>query len=118
MSQISWKCLAWVFNHATARRVNLLVLIRIADHVNDNGDAFPSVATLTEETGYAKKRVYQATATLEAAGELQIERRTGRSNVYRVPTKDRFTPPPPSNVLGRKGSRDAKKDDNDHGKPF
>jgi hypothetical protein len=61
-----------------------LVLLTIAVHVNPSGIAWPSFATLAVETKLSRRHVIRLVKRLEASGELDVERRPGRTNVYRV----------------------------------
>jgi hypothetical protein len=61
-----------------------LVLLAIAVHINPSGIAWPSFATLAVETKLSRRHVIRLVKRLEASGELDVERRPGRTNVYRL----------------------------------
>jgi Helix-turn-helix domain len=77
-----------------------LVLLAIAVHVNPQSEvAWPSVPTLARETRLSERHVYRLIQKLEAAGELEVRRRPGLVNHYRVklsPTPDSFPSIPTS----------------------
>jgi helix-turn-helix protein len=66
----------------------LLVLLAIADYAEDNGVAFPSVATLAKKARMTPRNVQYALRALERSGELQVgPPESGRkSNTFRVQT--------------------------------
>ena len=76
-----------------ARTVLLTV---IAHHMNAGGYAWPSVATLCQETGYGKRYVLRLLDTLYASGELisQVRQGPGGSNLYRLGGLLATTPEP------------------------
>jgi hypothetical protein len=61
-----------------------LVLLAIAVHINPSGIAWPSYTTLAVETKLSRRHVIRLVKRLEESGELDVERRTGRTNVYRL----------------------------------
>jgi hypothetical protein len=61
-----------------------LVLLTIAVHINPSGIAWPSFATLAVETKLSRRHVIRLVKRLEASGELEVTRRPGYSNLYRV----------------------------------
>jgi hypothetical protein len=73
-----------VLRHSQAVGSARLVLLAIAVHVNPSGIAWPSFATLAVETKLSRRHVIRLVKRLEASGELDVERRPGRTNVYRV----------------------------------
>jgi hypothetical protein len=70
----------------STRSARTLLLI-IASHVNpDTGWAWPSLATLAQETAVTVQHVIRLIRRLEALGELEVRRGRGRGHVnfYRV----------------------------------
>jgi len=61
-----------------------LVLLALADLVDENCECTPSVAQLVERVGVLDNTVHGAIARLEREGLLEVERRHGRVNVYRL----------------------------------
>jgi hypothetical protein len=64
----------------------LLVLLAIADSANDNGYAFPSVASLAKKCRLGERYINKILATLRDSGELEIRLNGGPrgANLYRV----------------------------------
>lgn len=64
----------------------LLVLLALADHADELGYAFPSVATLAKKARLTERQTWNVIRALRAAGELTVEAGggRGRSNRYRV----------------------------------
>src|SRR5262245_39485111 len=75
-----------VFKRSSQKSGPLLVLLAIADFTNNEGDAWPSNATLARKARMSKRNVQRCVRILEKAGELQILPNQGRhgSNIYRV----------------------------------
>jgi hypothetical protein len=62
-----------------------LLLLVIASHVSPvTGLAWPSVPTLARECRLSDRTVYRLLRKLETSGELEIIRRSGRVNRYRI----------------------------------
>ncbi|GGK61919.1 hypothetical protein Sme01_03770 [Sphaerisporangium melleum] len=75
----------WVWTHSKAKKGSRLVLLAIADCANAEGaHAFPSNAELMRKTALSERGVQAAIADLERLGELEVERRTGKGNRYRI----------------------------------
>lgn len=64
-----------------ARHVGMV----IASHANRYGRAWPSWATLIDETGYGRSTVARAIGRLEAAELLEVIHRSGRNCEYLFP---------------------------------
>lgn len=64
----------------------LLMLLAIADHANDDGLCWPSVATLAAKARVQERQAQNLIAQLEASGELVVRRGHGRRNtsIYAV----------------------------------
>jgi hypothetical protein len=98
---------SWVWRNTKTLRVGIrMVLVRIADMANDNGEAWPSFGTLAEEVNKSRRQVMNDIAELERLGLLvktPQEDRSGRSrsNLYRIvmapePQGGRVKPTSPS----------------------
>ena len=62
-----------VLNNSKAKKSHRLVLIEIANNVNDdNGLAWPTYKTLANRTGLTRRRVIDLVAQLNALGEIEI----------------------------------------------
>lgn len=67
---MSIQALAWVFSHSPTTGAERLVLMSLANHANDLGEAYPSRETIGREARVADKTVKRALAALEAAGAI------------------------------------------------
>ncbi|MBV8633990.1 MAG: helix-turn-helix domain-containing protein [Burkholderiaceae bacterium] len=83
---MSIRIMSEVWQHSRAGGSELLCLLAIADFANDDGYAFPSVATLAVRIRKSERYAQYLLNKLVAAGELQIEPNAGRRgcNLYRV----------------------------------
>lgn len=63
-----------------------MVLIVLADHVNDVASCFPSIASIAHTSGLKERAVYMALNDLEAAGAIKRESRSAdrKSTVYHL----------------------------------
>jgi biotin operon repressor len=61
----------------------LSVFMAICLHVNEKGEAWPSLDTLVAETGYQRAAVVEAIKHLSDMGLVDIDRASHRSNTYR-----------------------------------
>lgn len=59
-------------------------LVVIASHCGENGQAWPSIATLASEMGCSVATVKRSLRRLRDLGELEVRRRPNASNVYRI----------------------------------
>lgn len=77
--------MAWVLEHSEATLADRLVLIAIANHADGRGwNAYPSVPLISKEARCSRSTVYRALETLEHTGEIVVQRRPGRSNMYGI----------------------------------
>lgn len=68
-----------------------LILLALADHANEDGEAWPSIATLSRRTGLAERTVQRNLRELELKGYLSISEARGRSNRYNLHPRQRDT---------------------------
>lgn len=83
---MSVRALSRVWEHSQHGGTELLMLLAIADFADDNGTAYPSVATLAAKCRMKPRNANYILAALEASGELDIQRNKGPAgaNRYRV----------------------------------
>jgi hypothetical protein len=91
---MSVEVMARVWEHSRQKGTGLLLELAIADYCNDEGWAWPSIASLRRKTRLRSDRtVHALLRKLESAGEIAIERGAGtvrtaggtqRTNLYRV----------------------------------
>lgn len=76
-----WMNMVWKSSKhkGTAR----LVLLAIADHANDDGECWPSIARIADHANISKRQAVRIVAELEADGSLQIQRGDGRNHTSR-----------------------------------
>ena len=58
------------------------VLVALCDSANDQGECYPSVATLAEKCSLGERTVQESVTALEALGHVRREFRKGRSTIY------------------------------------
>ena len=63
------------------------VLLCLSHRANNDGFCWPSVTTISKDTGLDAKTVRAAVSFLEDAGFLQVDRRSGRSNHFQLDVK-------------------------------
>ena len=61
-----------------------LMLLALADNADDRGLCWPGIPTLARKCAVHRSTVIRTLERLEAAGHLDVERRAGRVNVYRI----------------------------------
>ncbi|KAA8730999.1 helix-turn-helix domain-containing protein [Acinetobacter qingfengensis] len=67
------------------------VLLRLADYANDNGECFPSISLIADETEFSVRAIKTAIDLLEEVKIIQVDRSNGRHNRYKI-TPENFTP--------------------------
>lgn len=63
---------------------SLLVHVILANHANDDGVCWPSIARIAKQCRVSERHVQRILATLEADGYLRRSQRPGRSNLFMV----------------------------------
>lgn len=75
---MSIKVMTRVWEHSKHKSTKLLLLLAIADHVNDErGHAFPSIDHLSGKCRITRRQVFRLLRELERSEELTIEKGTG-----------------------------------------
>lgn len=71
-----------------------LVLLALADNANDEGECFPSIATISRRACTDERRTYRILKSLESANHITRVSRPGRSTLYKVhPTPGIYATP-------------------------
>nr|PZN79755.1 MAG: hypothetical protein DIU57_14810 [Pseudomonadota bacterium] len=71
-----------------------LVLLALADNANDEGECFPSIATISRRASIDERRTYRILKSLESANQITRVSRPGRSTLYKVhPTPGIYATP-------------------------
>ena len=98
---MSWRASAYVkglTNHADGTQLTArekLILFVLADsHNEDHGCAWPSLDTASEQALTSRRRFIELVKRLEQRGTVSVERREGRSNLYRFPGLVQSSHPP------------------------
>ena len=91
---MSWQSVQSVLHHSEARGGARLVMIAIAEQINKEGLAWPSIETLSKHAKVEPRGVRRLIVALEESGELVVRRAKGRPNVYSITlcTKGAGTP--------------------------
>lgn len=72
----------WKLTHLGS--TDKLVLLALADNANDNGVCWPSVPRIADKASLSDRAVRNSIARLQSDGQIQIEERYGRSNVFTI----------------------------------
>lgn len=85
---MSIKLMSLIWEAGPPQQGDRFVLLAIADHANDEGEAFPGVAGLAQKTCMTTRGVQKILRRLEAGGWLVTDKRQGRyhCNLYTVLT--------------------------------
>jgi len=79
------KVMDWVFDNSKAQGIERLILLVIADHCNSEGEnAFPRVSVIARRANVNERTVRRRLSDLVALGELEIVKRPGTSNIYKI----------------------------------
>ena len=80
---MSIKAVSWAFDQQIDDPMAKLVLIAVADHINEStGDAWPSVERLEQMTCASRSTVLRKLKMLETSGFLQRTKRYNKTDVY------------------------------------
>lgn len=79
---MSLRATSWAWTVPTSPTCKL-VLVALADHADEVGHCWPSVARVVEMTGLSERAIRTALATLEAEERIQLERSVGRGRTSR-----------------------------------
>lgn len=85
---MSGKAVGWAFKQNCGSAAVKLVLVKLADNANEDGDCWPSVSYQSRETELSDRTVRKSIKRLVILGKVSVERRIGpsgqRSNMYRL----------------------------------
>lgn len=81
---MSIRIMTWVWDHSRSAGPERLVLLALADNANDEGECWPSIATIAAKTLISERSVQRHLRSLELRGVVVVEQVTGRSNRYRI----------------------------------
>lgn len=84
---MSIKIMDWVFDNSKSQGLERLILLVIADHCNHAGeDAFPRISVIARRANVSERTVKRRLQDLVALGELEVIKRSGTSNLYKIVT--------------------------------
>jgi DNA-binding MarR family transcriptional regulator len=99
---MSIKALAWAWDYQTKDPLEKLVLLCVADHMNDSmGQAWPSVQRICELCGCSRATVKRKLKQLEDAGVIHRQKRFNKTDMTRVGLTVRRLTLSPQTVLLR-----------------
>jgi DNA-binding Lrp family transcriptional regulator len=88
---MSIETMNWVWKHSTTKGSDRLVLLSLADNANDQGEAWPSIATIAKKCNLSKRYTIDILAKLEAEGHITKRERKdfqgdkrNLSNIYTI----------------------------------
>lgn len=82
---MSIKIMDWVFDNSKSQGLERLILLVLADHCNHDGeDAFPRISVIARRANVSERTVKRKLNDLVALGELEIVKRNGTSNLYKI----------------------------------
>ncbi|WP_336922871.1 helix-turn-helix domain-containing protein [Aquipuribacter sp. SD81] len=73
-----------VWDDESLPRGDVLLMLALADHANDEGACFPSINRLARRTRSSPSTVRRHLRSLREAGRVTVDAREGTSNVYRI----------------------------------
>lgn len=104
--RMSWRATAYIkplITHADGTRLTArekLILFVLADSHNDDYDcAWPGLAKASAQSLTSRRRFIELVKRLELRGTISIQRREGRSNIYRFPGLVQSSHPPTKNEV-------------------
>ncbi len=77
---MSVKIIDWVWSNSRETGTHLLMLLAIADHANDDGICWPSIARLAQRARVKERQAQYIIKQLEESGAIEIRRGVGRNN--------------------------------------
>ena len=83
---MSIEVMSRVWKHSKAYSGYLLVLLAIADHADDEGQAYPSIAGVAHKSRMTERQVHRALVWLVESGELSVGYKQGPNgkNLYSI----------------------------------
>jgi hypothetical protein len=92
-----------VLERSKAKQSQRHILLVLAEHANENWEAWPSLETIAAEANISERMARYALRKLESSGEIQVSKRGGgRSNstVYRLTLPERGQPMVEKGAMG------------------
>ena len=78
--------IAQVLEYSQSRLASRLVLLAIANYADENGNAYPSIATIAKKAMIGERQVRRCLRQLELLGELSVEKEASQygTNLYGI----------------------------------
>ena len=95
---MSIRIMAAVFDLPDMGPTHRLIMLALADHADDAGRCYPSLARLARRTGLTDRAIRTNLRQLEYAGQIRVEKQAGPKgcNVYFLTPQEAPTPEPRS----------------------
>lgn len=97
---MSLRIMSQVWGLTLGNSAKKLVLLALADNANDEGECYPSLATIARKTDLDERTVRRAIRVLQEEGHLQTRARSGRSTVFRLTVTPDNNVTPDKNAVG------------------
>lgn len=110
---MSVKIMSAVFENEALGPTERLIMLALADHADDEGRCYPSIARLCRRTGLTERAVQSNIRKLQDAGYVAVQLGAGRSgsNLYLVRATPAPDAPKPSGTIIEPSSKDHLTDD-------
>lgn len=73
-----------VRNYSQTKGPARTVMLILACHADKDGYSYPGIPELVEQTGFGRDAVINGIKEAEALGELSVQRRQRKSNLYKI----------------------------------
>lgn len=93
--------------HGRFKGTTKLLLLALADQANDNGECWPSMATIAKRSECTDRHAQNIVAGLMADGVLSVKHRRGRSSIYTLHMDRIAGPPEPPRGEARLGGENS-----------
>jgi len=103
---MSIKIMSEIWDSAEAEGATLLILLALADFSNEEGQSWPSIASLCRKSRVSERRVHEIIHELSTTGLLTVERNAGPNgvNVYTLMPRGALSAPLNSTAGVRKNT--------------
>jgi hypothetical protein len=108
---MSWPMVDAVLSRSQARGHARLLLVVIADRADPHGVAWPGIEDMARRAGMGRSTIFRLHQKLTNLGELRIEHRPGKTNLYTIVLPDPVTATRPK--LGPVPNRDPSQTETD-----
>jgi Helix-turn-helix domain len=107
---MSIRIMTQVWDKSMHKGSELLLMLAIADNANDEGIAWPRIATIARKIRMSTRQTKRLIKSVESSGELEVVRARGRkySSTYRIvlPDEKKVTTCHPSDKKGDRSGQE------------